>query len=51
MASYYGGLNKGLGRGEALRRAELAIRARKGLEHPFYWASFIQAGDWSPVDQ
>ena len=51
MTSYYGGLNKGLGRGEALRQAELSMRARKGLQHPFYWASFIQAGDWTPLDR
>jgi len=50
MAEYYSGLKKGLGRGEALRQAELAMLHRKGREHPFYWASFIQAGEWANLD-
>lgn len=50
MTEYYAGLKKGLGRGEALRQAELAMLKRKGREHPFYWASFIQAGEWANLD-
>jgi len=50
MTDYYTGLKRGLGRGDALRQAELAMLARKGREHPFYWASFIQAGQWAPLD-
>ena len=46
MTSYYTGLSQGLGRGEALRRTQLALMRREGRRHPFYWASFIQAGDW-----
>jgi CHAT domain-containing protein len=23
---------------------------RKGREHPFYWASFIQSGQWADLD-
>jgi CHAT domain-containing protein len=46
MTSYYTGLSQGLGRGEALRRTQLALMGREGLRHPFYWASFVQAGDW-----
>ncbi|HEX7958962.1 MAG TPA: CHAT domain-containing tetratricopeptide repeat protein [Terriglobales bacterium] len=46
MTTYYTGLKNGLGRGEALRQAELSMMKRKGREHPFYWASFIQAGEW-----
>jgi CHAT domain-containing protein/tetratricopeptide (TPR) repeat protein len=49
MTDYYSGLKRGLGRGDALRQAELAMLARKGRQHPFYWASFIQAGQWSPL--
>jgi CHAT domain-containing protein len=49
MTDYYAGLTRGLGRGDALRQAELAMLARKGRQHPFYWASFIQAGQWSPL--
>src|SRR5439155_7004589 len=50
MTAYYTGLKQGLGRGAALRQAQLAMLKRKGREHPFYWASFIQAGDWTPLD-
>jgi CHAT domain-containing protein len=49
MTRYYSGLKKGLGRGEALRQSQLAMLKRKGREHPFYWASFIQAGEWAPL--
>ena len=50
MTSYYRGLKHGLGRGEALRQAELAMLKRKGRQHPFYWASFIQSGEWANLD-
>jgi CHAT domain-containing protein len=50
MGSYYRGLKTGLGRGEALRAAQLAMLNRKGREHPFYWASFIQVGEWANLD-
>jgi CHAT domain-containing protein/tetratricopeptide (TPR) repeat protein len=50
MSSYYRGLKAGLGRGEALRQAQLAMLSRKGREHPFYWASFIQVGEWANLD-
>ncbi|HEY1239982.1 MAG TPA: CHAT domain-containing tetratricopeptide repeat protein [Bryobacteraceae bacterium] len=46
MTAFYTGLRHGLGRGEALRQAQLAMLKRKGREHPFYWASFIQSGEW-----
>jgi CHAT domain-containing protein len=50
MTTYYGGLKRGLGRGDALRQAQLAMLARGGRQHPFYWASFIQAGEWANLD-
>jgi CHAT domain-containing protein len=50
MTSYYSGLKAGLGRGDALRQAQLAMLNRKGHEHPFYWASFIQVGEWANLD-
>jgi CHAT domain-containing protein len=50
MASYYKGLKKGLGRGEALRQTKLALLKRKDRQHPFYWASFIQSGEWGSLD-
>ena len=51
MTAFYGGLEKGLGRGEALRQAQLAILRQKGREHPFYWASFIEAGEWGRLSE
>ena len=50
MVTYYAGLRAGLGRGEALRQAKLAMLKRKVRQHPFYWASFIQSGEWASLD-
>jgi CHAT domain-containing protein len=50
MIIFYTGLKHGLGRGEALRQAQLAMLKRKGREHPFYWASFIQSGEWANLE-
>jgi CHAT domain-containing protein/tetratricopeptide (TPR) repeat protein len=50
MTSYYAGLKQGLGRGAALRRVQLQMLKRKDRSHPFYWASFIQAGEWASLD-
>ena len=50
MTSYYRGLQTGLGRGDALRRTQLAMLARPDRRHPFYWASFIQAGEWANLE-
>jgi CHAT domain-containing protein len=50
MNEYYAGLKEGLGRGEALRQAQLAMLKRKGRQHPFFWASFIQSGEWANLD-
>jgi CHAT domain-containing protein len=50
MAAYYAGLRAGLGRGDALREAKLAMLKRSDRQHPFYWASFIQSGEWGNLD-
>jgi CHAT domain-containing protein len=50
MTSYYKGLRNGLGRSEALRQTELAMLKRKGRRHPFYWASFIESGEWANLE-
>jgi CHAT domain-containing protein/tetratricopeptide (TPR) repeat protein len=47
MTAFYTALKQGLGRGDALRRVQLAMMKRPGRRHPFYWASFIEAGDWN----
>jgi CHAT domain-containing protein len=50
ITTYYTGLKNGRGRGEALRQAELSMLKHKGREHPFYWASFIQSGEWANLN-
>ncbi|MDQ3254523.1 MAG: CHAT domain-containing protein, partial [Acidobacteriota bacterium] len=47
MTNYYQGLKQGQGRGEALRQVQLGMLKRKERQHPFYWASFIQSGEWA----
>ena len=50
MAAYYAGLEAGIGRGDALRQAKLEMLKRNGRRHPYYWASFIQFGEWASLD-
>jgi CHAT domain-containing protein len=50
MVAYYTRLQGGLGRGDALRQAKLAMLKQKDRQHPFYWASFIQSGEWASLD-
>ncbi len=50
MTTYYTGLRDGLGRGDALRQAKLALLARANWSHPYYWASFIQSGEWASLN-
>jgi CHAT domain-containing protein/Tfp pilus assembly protein PilF len=49
MKAFYAGLKQGQGRGEALRNVKLKTMRRRGTEHPFYWASFIQSGKWTEL--
>lgn len=50
MRSYYQHLKLGKGRGESLRLVQLDLLARNPRLHPFYWANFIQSGDWASLD-
>jgi CHAT domain-containing protein len=50
MTGYYEGLRRNQGRGEALRQVKLQMLKRKDRQHPFYWASFIQAGEWASLE-
>jgi CHAT domain-containing protein len=50
MAGYYKALIGGQGRGEALRLVQLQILRNKVHSHPYYWASFIQTGEWASLD-
>ena len=49
MTSYYKNLKSGLGRGPALRQVQLDMIKRNPSLHPFYWANFIQSGNWSTL--
>lgn len=49
MGAYYGELKAGIGRSEALRRAQLGLLRQDKFKHPFYWAAFVPAGDWRPL--
>ena len=50
MTSYYKAIQKGASRADALRDVQLQMingrMAQARFRHPFYWASFIQSGDW-----
>ncbi len=50
MTSYYKNLKQGMGRGAALRQVQLEMLKKEGRQHPFYWAGFIQAGEWANLD-
>jgi len=50
MTSYYQNLKQGLGRGEALRQVQLDMLKKNPRLHPFYWANFIQSGDWGNLE-
>jgi len=51
MRDYYGELSRGTGRAEALRQAKLNMLHQPRYAHPYYWAAFIPAGDWRPLDK
>lgn len=50
MVAYYIRLRDGAGRGDALRQAKLEMLKRNARQHPFYWAGFIQSGEWASLD-
>jgi CHAT domain-containing protein/Tfp pilus assembly protein PilF len=50
MVSYYRALRRGEGRGEALRQVQLHMLGSKDRQHPYYWASFIQSGEWKSLE-
>jgi CHAT domain-containing protein len=51
MVPYYKALQQGRERSEGLRQVQLRmLRERKDLRHPFYWAMFIQSGEWANLD-
>lgn len=50
MIDYYKNLKNGIGRGESLRLVKLAMMKKKTRQHPFYWAGFIQSGEWANLE-
>ena len=50
MTNYYKNLKRGMGRGESLRQTQLEMLRKKGRTHPFFWAGFIQSGEWANLD-
>ena len=51
MIDFYGRLRSGEGRADALRNVQLAmLHGKRTYIHPFYWASFIQSGDWRALN-
>ncbi|HEY5870964.1 MAG TPA: CHAT domain-containing tetratricopeptide repeat protein, partial [Candidatus Tectomicrobia bacterium] len=50
MRAYYDALIAGQGRGEALRQVQLQFLTRPERQHPFFWGSFIQSGEWGNLD-
>jgi CHAT domain-containing protein len=50
MVAYYRKLKEGEGRGEALRQVQLEMLKNVNRRHPYYWASFIQSGEWANLE-
>ncbi|HVF56604.1 MAG TPA: CHAT domain-containing tetratricopeptide repeat protein [Pyrinomonadaceae bacterium] len=50
MIEYYKRLQAGEGRTEALRKVQLGMLRGARRSHPFYWASFIQSGAWTAMN-
>jgi CHAT domain-containing protein len=49
MVDFYTRLKNGEGKGEALRNAQLNMMRSPERAHPYFWASFIEIGDWKPL--
>ena len=49
MIDYYANLERGMGRSEALREVQLTMLKNPTRKHPYYWASFIQSGEWASL--
>jgi CHAT domain-containing protein len=50
MINYYRALKAGEGRSAGLRRVRLEFLKDARRAHPYYWASFIQSGEWANLD-
>lgn len=50
MTAFYTNLQHGQGRAAALRAAQLQLLKQPARRAPYYWASFIQAGEWGDLN-
>ena len=50
MVDYYKGLQQGQGRSEALRNVQLKMLRSRDRQHPYYWAAFIESGEWANLE-
>jgi CHAT domain-containing protein len=50
MIEYYRALQRGEGRSEGLRQVQLRMLRSEKRRHPFYWAAFIQSGEWANLE-
>ena len=46
MTEFYKALRAGDSKAEALRKAQMAVRAKPEFSHPYFWSGFILFGDW-----
>ncbi len=46
MEEFYGQLQRGKSKDQALRTAQLQMIHSSNSWHPFYWAAFSLSGDW-----
>jgi CHAT domain-containing protein len=46
MAAFYKELAAGQPKGEALRRAQVAVMHNPKFAHPYFWSAFVLMGDW-----
>jgi CHAT domain-containing protein len=49
MIDFYGNLQKGMGRAEALRQVQINMLKHNERKHPYFWAAFILSGQWAPL--
>lgn len=51
MTRFYRKLERGQGRSEALRTAQLEMLAKPATRHPYFWAAFQPAGASAPIKE
>jgi CHAT domain-containing protein len=49
MTEYYRRLLRGEGRSASLGSSQRTMLVSQAFSHPYYWASFIPAGNWNPM--